>query len=665
MAHQDNTAVEISVGNGAKVDHVSAERLRQAGIDSVHARACMSAAARASRHAGLVTAPALSRHQLFLRFAGEHSSRSTIAGARAAQGSAARRHHAGGRPRRATLRRAESCSRRARRRVDGRVPGQDHRAPRRAEDGRQHDEPGRAARRRRHHEQQAGTRDLRRRRAVARMARPAARSTTTCCSICAPRHSQAGGRGADAAGLSSAKRSRLVENEAVRAVMDDAVAAWLEGESLNDGKKACPHPPKTGTAPARRPFDLDCDPRRFPDPLDAGLRQAARLSRQCRLGPEAQAGDRARWCTPIEHEYANVHRGLHSLANAATEAYEDAREKVRGFLNAASTDEIIFTRSATEAINLVAASFGAMAIGEGDEIVLSIMEHHSNIVPWHFHRERQGAVIKWAEVDEDGNSCSSVRDAADRAHQDRRHHPHVQRARHGDADQGDHPHRPCARHPGAWSTAARARCICPSTCRISTPTSTSSPATRFTARPASACSTASASGWSKMPPYQGGGEMINDVTRDDVTYNDAAAPLRGGNAADRAGDRARRGDRLHESHRARRASWRRRTRCATTRMERLGAMNSLRIFGTRAGQGRHRVVRDARRACARRRDGHRPVRRRGARRHALRPAAARHAMASPRPAGPHSRSTTRWRRWTGLPRPCKRPKLFSLERIRA
>ncbi len=104
-----------------------------------------------------------------------------------------------------------------------------------------------------------------------------------------------------------------------------------------------------------------------------------------------------------EHEYANVHRGLHYLANAATEAFEDAREKVRLFLNAGSTDEIIFTRSATEAINLVAASFGRAHIGPGDEIVLSIMEHHSNIVPWHYHRERNGAVIKWAPVDEDGN----------------------------------------------------------------------------------------------------------------------------------------------------------------------------------------------------------------------------------------------------------------------
>ncbi len=102
-------------------------------------------------------------------------------------------------------------------------------------------------------------------------------------------------------------------------------------------------------------------------------------------------------------EYANVHRGLHYLANAATEAYEGAREKVRGFLNASRKEEIIFTRNATEAINLVAATFGRERIKAGDEIVLSILEHHSNIVPWHFLRERQGAVIKWAPVDDDGN----------------------------------------------------------------------------------------------------------------------------------------------------------------------------------------------------------------------------------------------------------------------
>ena len=104
-----------------------------------------------------------------------------------------------------------------------------------------------------------------------------------------------------------------------------------------------------------------------------------------------------------ESEYANVHRGLHFLANAATEAYEGARETVRSFLNAESTAEIIFTRNATEAINLVAYSFGLARIREGDEIILSLLEHHSNIVPWHFHRERKGAVIKWVPVDDDGN----------------------------------------------------------------------------------------------------------------------------------------------------------------------------------------------------------------------------------------------------------------------
>jgi cysteine desulfurase / selenocysteine lyase len=101
-------------------------------------------------------------------------------------------------------------------------------------------------------------------------------------------------------------------------------------------------------------------------------------------------------------QYANVHRGLHYLANEATEAYEGAREKAAAFLNAKRKEEIVFTRNATEAINLVAYTFGRERIKAGDEIVLSIMEHHSNIVPWHFLRERQGAVLKWAPVDDEG-----------------------------------------------------------------------------------------------------------------------------------------------------------------------------------------------------------------------------------------------------------------------
>src|SRR6266568_4615953 len=102
-------------------------------------------------------------------------------------------------------------------------------------------------------------------------------------------------------------------------------------------------------------------------------------------------------------EYANVHRGLHYLANAATEAYEGGRAKVAKFLNARRNEEIVFTRNATEAINLVASSWGEPNLKAGDEIVISIMEHHSNIVPWHFLRERHGVVIKWVDVDDEGN----------------------------------------------------------------------------------------------------------------------------------------------------------------------------------------------------------------------------------------------------------------------
>src|SRR5581483_9059193 len=101
-------------------------------------------------------------------------------------------------------------------------------------------------------------------------------------------------------------------------------------------------------------------------------------------------------------EHANVHRGLHYLANAATEAYEGARTKVAQFLNARRSEEIIFTRNVTEAINLVAYSYREPNIGEGDEIVPSMMQHHSNVVPWHSLRVSYRAVIKWGSFDDDG-----------------------------------------------------------------------------------------------------------------------------------------------------------------------------------------------------------------------------------------------------------------------
>jgi cysteine desulfurase / selenocysteine lyase len=113
-----------------------------------------------------------------------------------------------------------------------------------------------------------------------------------------------------------------------------------------------------------------------------------------------------------ETDYANVHRGVHYLSAVATDAYEAARRTVQKFLHAAHEDEIVFTKGGTEAINLVSYSFLAPRIRPGDEIVLSVMEHHSNIVPWHFLRERHGAVLRWVDVCDDGSLDSEALDAA-------------------------------------------------------------------------------------------------------------------------------------------------------------------------------------------------------------------------------------------------------------
>lgn len=102
-------------------------------------------------------------------------------------------------------------------------------------------------------------------------------------------------------------------------------------------------------------------------------------------------------------DYANIHRGVHTLSERATAAFEGARERVRRFLNAADRHEIVFTRGTTEAINLVAASFGGQRIGAGDEIILTGMEHHSNIVPWQLLAERVGAVIRVVPLHDDGS----------------------------------------------------------------------------------------------------------------------------------------------------------------------------------------------------------------------------------------------------------------------
>lgn len=116
--------------------------------------------------------------------------------------------------------------------------------------------------------------------------------------------------------------------------------------------------------------------------------------------------------TAYSQEYANVHRGLHYLSNTATHAFEQARGRVANFLNAASDQQIIFTGGATDAINLVAYGYLEPRIEPGDEIILSVMEHHSNIVPWHFMRERHGAVLKWVGINEHGELDLEAYEAA-------------------------------------------------------------------------------------------------------------------------------------------------------------------------------------------------------------------------------------------------------------
>jgi cysteine desulfurase/selenocysteine lyase len=104
-----------------------------------------------------------------------------------------------------------------------------------------------------------------------------------------------------------------------------------------------------------------------------------------------------------EEDYANVHRGVHFLSQMATDAFEGVREKVARFINAGSFEEIVFTRGTTEAINLVAASFGRSRFAVGDEVVISEMEHHANIVPWQLLREEKGIVLRVVPVDERGD----------------------------------------------------------------------------------------------------------------------------------------------------------------------------------------------------------------------------------------------------------------------
>ncbi|MEP9376317.1 cysteine desulfurase [Aquabacter sp. CN5-332] len=284
-----------------------------------------------------------------------------------------------------------------------------------------------------------------------------------------------------------------------------------------------------------------------------------------------------------ESEYSNVHRGLHYLANAATEGFEQARETVRAFLNAASVDEIIFTRSGTGAINLVANSLG-QSIQAGDEIVLSIMEHHSNIVPWHFLRERKGAVIKWAPVNEDGSFDLDAFEALLSPK------TKIVAVTHMSNVLGTvTPVKEIAR--AAHAVGAK---VLVDGCQgaVHMPVDVRDLDVDFYAVTGHKLYGPTGIGalygkldlLAEMPPYEGGGEMIREVSEDRVTY--AAPPHRFeagtpaiveaiglGAALDYINSLGRERIAAHEHE------------LSLYAHERLGAMNSLRIIGTAAGKG--------------------------------------------------------------------------------
>jgi cysteine desulfurase/selenocysteine lyase len=139
---------------------------------------------------------------------------------------------------------------------------------------------------------------------------------------------------------------------------------------------------------------------------------------------------------------ANVHRGVHYLSERATEAYEAARAKVGGFLNAAHASEIVFTRGTTEAINLVAQTYAGTHLGEGDEVLITAMEHHSNIVPWQMVCEQRGARLRVAPISDAGELLVDELEELIGPSTKLGGHPRLQRARHDQPDPAHHRHRP-------------------------------------------------------------------------------------------------------------------------------------------------------------------------------------------------------------------------------
>ncbi|MGQ4272826.1 cysteine desulfurase [Terrihabitans sp. B22-R8] len=285
-----------------------------------------------------------------------------------------------------------------------------------------------------------------------------------------------------------------------------------------------------------------------------------------------------------EAEYANVHRGLHYLANAATEAFEGAREEVRAFLNADSVDEIVFTRSATGSLNLVASSFGRMAIGPGDEIVLSLLEHHSNIVPWHYHRERNGAVLKWVPVSEEGAFDLDAFEAMLGPKTKIVAVTHMSNVTGTITPVKDIIRLAHARGIPVLLDGSQAAVHMPVDVRDLDVDFYVFTGHKLYGPTGVGVLYAKKEWLERLPPYEGGGEMIRDVTEDMVTYADPPSRFEAGTPplvqAVGLGAAIR-----YVSSIGREAILAHETQLRDYAHERLGAMNSLRIFGTTADKG--------------------------------------------------------------------------------
>ncbi len=189
----------------------------------------------------------------------------------------------------------------------------------------------------------------------------------------------------------------------------------------------------------------------------------------------------------LENSYAPINRSAYRLAGEATEAFEGARKAVARLINAPTADEVIFTKNATESMNLIARSWGVANLGEGDVVVLTHMEHHANIVPWQMLRDELGIEIRWVPLTADGQLDLTDLDRLLDGAKVFVVHGDEQRARHHPARRPRCARPPTTPVPSPSSTPASTCRTTSPTCRRGTPTSSRSPATRCAGRPASGC----------------------------------------------------------------------------------------------------------------------------------------------------------------------------------